>query len=56
MACKAAVKAGWHTSPAEREALVKAVLSRPELQHCPHGRPVCVRLTRQQLERQFGRA
>lgn len=56
MACKAAVKAGWHTSPAEREALVKAVLTRPELQHCPHGRPVCIRLTRQQLERQFGRA
>ena len=56
MACKAAIKAGWHTDPREREALVKEVLSREELKHCPHGRPICVKLTRGQLERQFGRS
>ena len=56
MACKAAIKAGWRTDPLEREALVREVLNRPDLKHCPHGRPVCIRLTRQQLERQFGRA
>lgn len=55
MACKAAIKAGWHTDPKEREALVRQVLSREDLKYCPHGRPVCIRLTKQQLERQFGR-
>lgn len=56
MACKAAIKAGWHTDPLEREALVRQVLGREDLKYCPHGRPVCIRLTKQQLERQFGRA
>ncbi len=56
MACKAAIKAGWHTDPLEREVLVREVLGREDLKYCPHGRPVCVRLTKQQLERQFGRA
>lgn len=55
MACKAAIKAGWHTDPKEREALVRQVLSRADLKYCPHGRPVCIRLTKKQLERQFGR-
>lgn len=56
IACKAAIKAGWHTTPEEREALVREVLRREELKYCPHGRPVCVKLTRAQLERQFGRS
>ena len=56
MACKAAIKAGWHTDSLEREALVREVLGREDLKYCPHGRPVCIRLTKQQLERQFGRA
>ncbi len=55
VACKAAIKAGWHTDPREREALVKQVLAREDLKYCPHGRPVCVKLTKGQLERQFGR-
>ena len=53
---RAAIKAGWHTDPLEREALVRQVLGREDLKYCPHGRPVCIRLTKQQLERQFGRA
>ncbi len=56
MACKAAIKAGWNTDPKEREVLVKEVLSRDDLKHCPHGRPICVKLTKKQLERQFGRS
>lgn len=34
----------------------RQVLGREDLKYCPHGRPVCIRLTKQQLERQFGRA
>ena len=56
MACKAAIKAGWHTEPAERDDLVRQVLSRDDIKYCPHGRPVLLTLTRQQLERQFKRS
>ena len=55
MACKAAIKAGWHTEPAEREALVREVLSRDDIKYCPHGRPVCIELTKKELEKQFKR-
>ena len=56
VACKAAIKAGWHTEPAERDALVREVLTREDLKYCPHGRPICIRLRKGQIERQFGRA
>lgn len=56
IACKAAIKGGWHTEPAEREALVEQVLSRDDLKYCPHGRPICITLSRHQLEKQFKRS
>ena len=55
MACKAAIKAGWHTEPKEREALVREVLMRDDIKYCPHGRPVCIELTKKELEKQFKR-
>ena len=55
VACKAAIKAGYHTDPREREYLVREVLTRNDLKYCPHGRPICIELTRGQLERQFKR-
>ncbi|MBQ1263917.1 MAG: DNA mismatch repair endonuclease MutL [Oscillospiraceae bacterium] len=55
IACKAAIKAGWHTEPAERAHLVREVMRREELKYCPHGRPICITLTRAQLEKQFKR-
>ena len=55
MACKAAIKGSRHTDETEKRALVAEVLSRSDIQYCPHGRPVCIRLTRGQLERQFKR-
>ncbi|MBQ3356032.1 MAG: DNA mismatch repair endonuclease MutL [Oscillospiraceae bacterium] len=56
VACKAAIKGGWHTDERELAALVKEVLSRSDLKYCPHGRPICAVLTASQLERQFKRA
>ncbi len=56
IACKAAIKAGWHTEPLERDDLVRQVLSREDIKYCPHGRPVCITLTEKQLERQFKRS
>lgn len=56
IACKAAIKAGWHTEPAERDALIRQVLTRDDIKYCPHGRPVCITLTKHQLEHQFKRS
>ena len=55
IACKSAIKAGWQTSDAELRRLVQEVLSRDDIKYFPHGRPVCVTLTKRQLEKQFGR-
>ena len=56
VACKAAIKAGWNTSDAELLVLVSEVMSRDDLKHCPHGRPICVSLSKKQLEKQFKRS
>ena len=55
IACKAAIKAGWHTEPAEAEHLVREILSRTDIKYCPHGRPVCIELSKKRLESQFKR-
>jgi DNA mismatch repair protein MutL len=55
VACKAAVKLGRSSQRADMERLAAAVMETPDLRHCPHGRPVAMRLTRGDLGRQFGR-
>ena len=55
VACKAAIKAGWKNDEQELLAVVKEVMSREELKYCPHGRPICVTLSKKQLEKQFKR-
>ena len=55
MACKAAIKGGWKTSPEELRALVEKVQS-GEVRYCPHGRPVAVKITKHELEKLFKRA
>ena len=55
VACKAAIKAGWVSDDKELLALVEQVMSREDLKYCPHGRPICVTLSKKQLEKQFKR-
>ena len=55
VACKAAIKAGWITDEKELLVLVKQVMERDDLKHCPHGRPICISLSKKQLEKQFKR-
>ena len=55
MACKAAIKGGQKNGPAELERVAQAVMS-GEVKYCPHGRPVAIELTRNQLEKLFKRA
>ena len=56
VACKAAIKAGWRTSETELLALTKQVMENEQLKHCPHGRPICITLSKKQLEKQFKRS
>ncbi len=55
VACKAAVKLGRASGREEQSELVRAVLSDPDLRHCPHGRPVAVWLDARAMEKQFKR-
>ena len=55
VACKAAIKAGWHTDEQELLVLVKQVMEHDDLKYCPHGRPICITLSKKQLEKQFKR-
>ncbi len=55
VACKAAIKGGNITAKEELEKLAKRVLSDKDVMYCPHGRPVAFKITRKELEKQFGR-
>ncbi len=55
VACKAAIKAGRHTSQMELQQLCDRVLGDPEISCCPHGRPVTVRLTKYEIDKLFKR-
>lgn len=54
-ACRAATKAGDFSRPAELEDIARKVLQSDDIRYCPHGRPVCVEMTRKELEKHFGR-
>ncbi len=56
VACKAAIKAGWESDQRELLVLVRQVMENEELKYCPHGRPICVTLSKKQLEKQFKRS
>ncbi len=56
VACKAAIKAGWVNDEAELLAVAKEVMAREDLKYCPHGRPICITLSKKQLEKQFKRS
>ena len=53
--CHSAVKSGDYLAPQEQQKLVDELLTTSELLRCPHGRPTTLILTREHLDRQFGR-
>jgi len=55
VACKAAIKAGNNNDKYELERLAKRVLNDKDIMYCPHGRPVAIKLTEKEIEKQFGR-
>jgi DNA mismatch repair protein MutL len=55
MACKAAIKAGDRLEPGEIDELLAYRETVERSSRCPHGRPTTLRLSIEDLERQFGR-
>ena len=55
MSCKAAIKAGQRLTFEEMESLLEQRHLCDDHHHCPHGRPTALKLTRSELDKQFGR-
>ena len=51
----AAIKAGDRTNAAEMLALAQHIMDGTIPPFCPHGRPCVLKITRKELEKQFGR-
>ena len=55
LACKAAIKAHDKSSIVELQALLENVYENDDIRYCPHGRPVIIKLSRRDIEKQFRR-
>lgn len=55
MSCKAAIKGNQRISFTEMEHLMTRLMSLENPYNCPHGRPVFIRITKQDLEKKFKR-
>ncbi|MBN1518421.1 DNA mismatch repair endonuclease MutL [Candidatus Sumerlaeota bacterium] len=55
MACHAAIRAGQTLQPEEMRRLIYDLYTTPTTHTCPHGRPTIIRLTKTDLDKQFGR-
>jgi DNA mismatch repair protein MutL len=55
IACKSAIRAGDRNKPEELAEIIRRLEKNPQITHCPHGRPVSVKMTRYEIEKLFGR-
>lgn len=55
IACKTAIRAGEQNSREELEEILQLLKDNPDITHCPHGRPIVVRISKRKLESMFGR-
>lgn len=55
MACHSSIRAGHQLSFAEMKALLELMQQHQLSFTCPHGRPTMIQLTREELEKRFGR-
>lgn len=56
ISCRSAIKAGDSSTAKELIDIAKTVFSDDSIRYCPHGRPVCIELSKYEIEKQFGRA
>lgn len=55
VACRAAIKAGNISTDRELIDIARRLESDETLRYCPHGRPLCITLSKYEIEKQFGR-
>ena len=55
-ACKAAIKAGRVYPEGHVKWLVDEMMKLPDITYCPHGRPVAMEMTKQNMDHQFERS
>lgn len=55
MSCKAAIKGNTIISDTEARALIDELLLLDNPYHCPHGRPVMIKLSKEELDKRFNR-
>ncbi|MFT9380682.1 MULTISPECIES: DNA mismatch repair endonuclease MutL [unclassified Gluconobacter] len=55
MACHGSIRAGRRLKPEEMDALLREMERTPRANTCSHGRPTWLKLTRNEIERLFGR-
>lgn len=55
VSCRAAIKAGNRSTPQEMIDIIKQLEENPQIKYCPHGRPICIVLSKNDIEKQFGR-
>lgn len=54
-ACRYSIKAGDELSDTEIRSLMQEITTMDAIPHCPHGRPIAIALTRDELEKGFKR-
>ena len=55
ISCRSAIKAGNKSTAEELIDIAQKVFSDDNIRYCPHGRPVCIELSKYEIEKQFGR-
>lgn len=55
VSCRSAIKAGNKSTVQELMDIAWTLERNPQIKYCPHGRPICIVMTKYEIEKQFGR-
>ena len=55
VSCRSAIKAGNKSTVQELMDIAWTLEKNPQIKYCPHGRPICIVITKYEIEKQFGR-
>ncbi|KPK63745.1 hypothetical protein AMJ83_06010 [candidate division WOR_3 bacterium SM23_42] len=56
VACRGSIKSGQKLSPTEMQSLIDRLFATENPYTCPHGRPIVIRMTVEELAHKFGRS
>lgn len=55
VSCRSAIKAGNKSTVQELMDIAWTLEKNPQIKYCPHGRSICIVMTKYEIEKQFGR-